>query len=331
MRPELVLMRVPHQRPPPNPEFGACGCPSPLHRGGQRSFTGVAHWDPNRAFHLGVIANEGILQTYTLESQEGGASYTLSPASAYQLHLLYGEDSSPVEELIVRGYNSLKLRTKAVDVQLGSFEFIPGRPDEILFFQLNSSRILFARLPVGCSGTGGSNTEKTSKVFCIGSHSVSIICFSVRSDGLAMLSAASDGSIRAWRLSDGTMLCETAMSYAHPENTQLSYLDRESKRTCGFCGEVLHNMWTYAKLLLFVGQTWELAMGCLDGLLRFWTKTSEGFPPNNSGLELLSTETLFSSSEASISALAVHSPDFEGVIDSHLAAAKEGAGEVPLR
>lgn len=330
MRPELVLMRVPHQRRPPYPAFGACDCPSPLHR----SFTGVAHWDPNRAFHLGVIANEGILQTYTVESQEGGAAYTLSPASAYQLHILYGEDSPPVKELTVRGYNSLKLRTKAVDVQLGSFEYIPGRHDEILFFQLNSSRILFARLPVGYSGTGGgSDTEKTSKVFCIGSHSVSIVCISVRSDGLAMLSAASDGSIRVWRLSDGTMLCETAMSYAHPGNAQLSYWDRQSKRTCGFCGEVLQNIWTCAKLLLFVGQTWELAMGCLDGFLRFWTTTSEGLPPDNSvrDLELLSTETLFSSSEASISALAVHSPDFEGVIGSHLVAAEEGAGDVRLR
>lgn len=64
--------------------------------------------------------------------------YNVTPISAYQVHLVYkGHTSDAINEL-----------AKAVDVHLGNFEYIPNCPNEIVFFQLNSARIFFAKLPI---------------------------------------------------------------------------------------------------------------------------------------------------------------------------------------
>lgn len=293
-----------------NPKIGSV-CSSPYHSDNHRAFTGVAQWDSNHAFLLGVLAVGGVLQTYTLESQEDGASYSLSPISAYQLHLLYGGNLSPMKELTIRGHNTMQLKTKAVDVQLGSFEFIPGRPHEILFFQLNSTRILFASLP-RIDNSGGVELE-SSKVFCVGQHSANILCISVRSDGLAMVSTAYDGSIRVWRLSDRSMICETNALYKNPATFNSGPFNEGASKciTCNLCGEVMQSAWCYANVLQFVGLSWELVMGCMDGICRLWTMAIASLEPNNlvAGLQqLTSNKTLVPSSTASISALAILLP-----------------------
>ena len=305
-------MRIAHHQQPPFPIFGTW-CPSPLHSDSRRLFTGVGHWDPNQNFHFGVIAVGGVIKTYFIQFEDRGA-YNILPISAYQLHLIYREKIS----------NVFNESTKAVDVQLANFEYIPNRPDEIIFFQLNSNRILFAKLPIK---SNKSNIDTNfSKVFCIGTHSSRIVCISIRIDGLVLLSAASDGSIRIWKLSNGFMLFETNIESISPPKSYCisSFNAKLPKERCDICGELSESTWRYSEILLFINQSSVLAMGCVDGFLRLWKIPYYDLQSNykNKDLELFFEEILLPSSNAHIMALAIHSPN------TSFASAERGAGEV---
>lgn len=287
-------------------------CPSPLHNDSRRFFTGVGHWDPNQDFHFGAIGVGGVIKTYSIQFEDNGA-YNILPVLAYQLHLIYGGHASDANTK----------PPKIVDVQLGNFEYIPNRLNEVVFFQLNSTRILFAKLPI--KSRKSIIDTNFSKVFCIGNHASKIVCISIRKDGVVLLSAASDGSIRAWKLSDGFMLFETNISVSPPKNYCISpFNTRLPKEKCDICGQASESIWTYSQILLFLNQSFVLAMGCLDGLLRLWKIPYNGFESNNKieGLELFFEETLLPSSNAYITALAIHSSNIS------FGDAEQGAGEV---
>lgn len=310
MRPELVLMRVAHELSP----YSIIGpwCPSPLHSGSRRFFTGIGHWDPNQEFQFGAIRVGGVINTYIIEFEDSG-SYNILPVSAYQLHLVYKRDTT----------DAFNESTKAVDVQLGNFEYIPNRVDEIVFFQLNSTRILFAKLPTKSQKL---NIDTNfNKVFCVGTHSSKIVCISIRTDGLIMLSAAYDGSIRGWRLSDGFMLFETNVSISVPKDYCIDHSnERMPKEKCPMCDEALENNFTYLQILLFISRSCVFAMGCLDGFVRLW-KISHGnvqLNDDNQNLELIFEETLLPTSNAYITAFAIHS------LGLSYGDVEQGAGEV---
>jgi len=310
MRPDLVVMCVAHQISPysiPGP-----WCPSPLHGDSQRLFTGIGHWDPNQEFHFGAVSIGGIINTYIIYIEDSGA-YNILPALAYQLHLVYKRNTS----------DEFNETTKAVDVQLGNFEYIPSRANEIVFFQQNSTRILFAKLPTK-SQKSGIDTN-FNKVFCIGTHLSKIVCISVRVDGLVMLSASFDGSIRGWRLSDGFMLFETNMSISQPKDYHIELSNGKTlEEKCPTCGEALENNCAYLPILLFIGPSSIFAMGCFDGLVQLWKIPYDSLQPNdkNESLELIFEESLFPSSNVYITAFAIHS------LGLSYEDAKQGAGEV---
>lgn len=307
MKPELVLMCVPHQ-------LSTCTtddawCPSPLHSNKKKNFIEIGHWDPNQIYCFGVIGASGVIKTYFVHFEDNN-SYNIIPTSAYQLHLVYYESPE----------NSLNDAVKVVDVQLGNFEYIPNRTDEIVFFQLNSTRILFAKLPTNSSPS--KFNAHSNKVFCIGTHSSKILCISVRKDGLLMLSASLDGSIRGWRLSDGSMLFETIMPMSQPSN----YCIDPFKEKCYICGEALENDIAYLSMLSFISWSPVFAMGCLDGLLQLWKISCENLQSDckSVSLELVFEETLLSADNAYITAFAIHS------LGLSYGDVEQGAGEVSI-
>jgi len=182
--------------------------------------------------------------------------------------------------------------TKVVDVELSNFEYIPSHMDEIVFFQQNSRRILFGKLP---TRSQKSNTKTNfNKVFCIGTHLSKIVCISVRANGHMMLFATFDGSICCWRLSDGFMLFETNVPIAQPKDY---YFNPSSKEKCSMCSEPLEINCAYLPILLFINMSPIFAMGCLDGLIRLRKITCGNLQSNDESmnLELIFEETLLPS------------------------------------
>jgi len=339
MTPELVLLHIPYPSMCLDSKNDVTSsCASPLHYDARRStFTGVAQWDMNHTLCLATIKMGGILQTYTLNFHNiDNVDHHLCSLATFQLHLRYGGDPSYINKSWTSNQkpyrpttNNNILPLKAVDVQWGNFEFIPGRPREIIFFQVNSNRILFAYLPKGppfvIHGNHASEEEvstqdfancSSSKVFCIGRHSSSILCISVRFDGLIMVSSALDGSIRIWRLADGAMLCQTSINSSQGgaiENQGLeSISNRQPRKFCGVCTKEIQTSWPYANILMFVGQGGEVVMGSGDGVLRLWDMEKPSVDLEHetrisSKLQLIYTEMLLSSTSASISAVAIYS------------------------
>lgn len=300
-------MRVAPPSTAPTPS-NPTSCPSPLHFCDSTAFTGIAQWDQNHDLFLGVLRAGGLLVTYALDTREGGTGPRLFQSSAFQVCIFYGSHVRPESQW------------KAVNVQWGNFEFIPGRPNEILFYQVNSSRILFAQLPGGASptsktvnGAGKSpptDTER-ARVFCVGRHASFILCMSVRMDGMAMASAGTDGSIRVWRLSDGALLCETTVSSAFLGQPFACgpFTGQGPQGNCGFCSGAVQASWSSSRILGFVGKTLQVGMAGLDGKLRLWAIPGAKCDPDDipSGLPLKRSRTLLSSKRTPITAIASHS------------------------
>ncbi len=318
MKSELVLMQVDTRTkaasssslPPPHP---------PLLSSPPNSFTGVTQWDPNQAHHFAALMTGGVLVTYVLNIQESGNCPQILHVASFQLHISCGGNN-----------NGSNLR--AVDVQWGSFEFIPNRPNQIIFFQENSSRILFAKLPGAADSSssppphGGSSwkkcvlgadtNERTAKVYCIARHPASfLLSIAIRSDGLALASTATSGSICVWRLLDGALLCQTNVSFINLHQPFIAsttlFQHQAPQRHFRGCFGAPHQA---TRNFSFVEKPWGLAMGCPDGKVRLWTMQNGDADPNHlsTSLYLMKFKKLSSFDRASVSAIALHTPQTEG-------------------
>ncbi|KAL2631999.1 hypothetical protein R1flu_016685 [Riccia fluitans] len=322
MKPQLVLMRI--LRRPTTPSRARTPSPSPrepVHH------TGTAQWDSNRPFHLAVLESQGILQTYMLETANGGSHADLYPCVAFQLHLFFTDGnvinhesgSNKCHTTSRREWNEVfEDGLKPIKQPWGSFEFIPKRPGEIIFFQAESSRILFAQLPGGSprsaiySSSDESDERKfqekidrsRSKVFCVGRHSSTIFSIAVRPDGLALVSAGRDGCLRIWRLSDGTMIAQTMFArWREPRNPgigRVSPLKRQNDEVdCAYPA---------IRVVSFFGKSWNVAMGCPSGEARTWTQeVDEG--SSQLTIKTISDSETFFSGKYPISSIALHVPD----------------------
>lgn len=312
MNPELVLVRVP--LPPATPAQASIrkSCGSPLHFCSNTDFTGIAHWDLNQEYCLAVLRAGGLLVTYVFEKGGGHIAPELVPISAFQVHVSHSNGTSHADPAL-----------EAINVQWGGFEFIPGRTNEILFHQVQSSRILFTKLPGAtrlqlhhdCKRSAASRMHKVDidkgRVFCVGRHSAFIVCITVKADGQAMASAAMDGSIRVWRLADGAMLCETnvaTLQLKQPFGPNPFRWDG-GPGICPLCSEAVQGSWSSARILEFLGESWEIGTGCQDGKVRFWAmRGAQGDNSNNISTDSpwKRSRTLLSTGEREITALAVH-------------------------
>ncbi|BBN09618.1 hypothetical protein MPTK1_4g21200 [Marchantia polymorpha subsp. ruderalis] len=326
MKPQLVLMRI-LRRPtsptirsscPTSPrsagvaaaaEGGGVATPDPVHH------TGTAQWDVNHPFHLAVLESQGILQTYMLETSDGGAKAFLYPCVAFQLHLSFGvnaqESGNKCGDTSRRDWDEeFSNGLKAIKQPWGSFEFIPKRPGEIIFVQAESSRILFAQLPGGSprgliysEGAATQIDQDRTKVYCVGRHSSTILSIAVRSDGLALASAARDGCLRVWRLSDGTMIAQTMFArWRQPRNPGIGRVSPLRRQN-----DEIDCAYPALRVVSFFGKSWDVAMGCPSGEARTWAlEPDEGSPLT---IKRIADSATLISGKSPISSIALHVPD----------------------
>ncbi|KAL3689693.1 hypothetical protein R1sor_016002 [Riccia sorocarpa] len=330
MKPQLVLMRI--LRRPATPS--SARTPSPGPREPVHHHTGTAQWDSNHPFHLAVLEGHGILQTYTLETANGGSQAELYPCVAFQLHLFFTggnnnnhnhESGNKCDSTTRKEWNEdFEDGLKPIKQPWGSFEFIPKRPGEIIFFQAESSRILFAQLPGGSPRSAiyssddddddfDDDDEKKlkekidrgrSKVFCVGRHSSTILSIAIRPDGLALVSAGRDGCLRIWRLSDGTMIAQTMFArWREPRNPGIGRVSPLRRQN-----DEIDCAYPALRVISFFGKSWYVAMGCPSGEVRTWTQQLEEGSSELTIKTISESETLFSGKHP-ISSIALHVPD----------------------